>query len=200
MGRLHVTLLLGILNWTSCAPTALRPARAVSEGEVEHVLSFTYPIAPDVPIPIPAYTLRYGVADSLDLGASIDGLSTVSVDATVQVLRRREVDLALGPQVTFNMIGLMFAVGPSLSAPVLLDLNLGPAVSLMAIAGPMNVDLGKKDRIWLLHAAGGLDVRITEGFSLRPHAGSYTNLSDPRGSSLPYLGLAFGFGGRRDFR
>ena len=195
MGRLHTTLLLGILGWASCVPTVFRPARTVSAGEVEHVVTVAYPVEPDVSAPaVPGYTVRFGVDDSVDLGAGLDLVGSLSFDATIQVVRSRRFDLSVGPNVVYNI----FVNRPSLGAPVLVDWNIGRMASVVAFAGP--VYAFADDGALLLHTGTGVDLRIGEWFSLRPHVGSYWVLSDPRGGYAPYLGLAFGLGGQRDFQ
>lgn len=193
MGWLRATMALGVLGCIACGPPVFRPARTVPTGEVEHVVSVAYAVEPEG-VPIPSYAIRSGVADSLDLGLGIDALSSVSLDATIQLVRSRAVDLSAGPHFVLNLMTGVPAVG----APFLLDWNLGPTASFVAFAGPVALDGRTRPVSWLLHSGGGLDLRVTEQVSLRPYVGSLWMLSDA--SHLPYLGLAVGFGGRRDFR
>lgn len=210
----------------SCMPMAFRPARTVPEGKVEHTLGVSALSIPDdengckydttgdcfegdmgvagLTVPGASYTLRYGAAAGIDVGLGFATPTAFTLDATLQILRTRFFDLAVGPTFLWEISSNL----PVLSAPVLADLNLGRAASVIAFGAPV-LTFGHDDRddsrtaVWLFQAGAGLEVRPTSWLSLRPYVslfGPSLTATSGRDRPLRFYGLGLAFGGQREFR
>ncbi len=208
---IRLGLALAILLLSSCVPAAFRPARTIPKGEVEHSIGASLIEFPTVGcgkgcvddslrierVPNVGYALRYGLAETLDVGFGYSAPAALSADATIQVVRRGFFDLSLAPMVAYE-----FVTGvPSFAAPVIVDLNLHEVLSVVGMAGPLVVHgYGNDGReaIWMGQAAAGLEFRPSPKVSLRPYAGILRSFGE--GETLPIFGLGVGLGAQRDFR
>jgi len=200
--RWILVLLLASLAMASCTPVAFRPARTVEKGEVEHSLGIMGLSGPGpydrAVVPGASYALRYGATPWLDLGVGAATPGAVTLDATLQLTKGSSLDLALGPSFAWDLVTDLPAVG----MPVLVDLNLGSAVSIVAYGGPIAVLGYASDDsrvVGLMYQAGaGLDLRLRPGVSLRPHVGV---LDTVRGNDewVGFAGFGVAFGGGRGF-
>jgi hypothetical protein len=109
MSREHLVRLglgaLASLCLTGCPSFAtLKTARALDPGQLQvtaasEVLGMAAPsgkgvggVKPDM-----IAAMRYGVADGFDVGVRLEPVEGVSADTTIQIVRSRAIDVALGP-------------------------------------------------------------------------------------------------------
>src|SRR5688572_23799881 len=126
-----------------------------------------------VPIPFPAYVLRIGAADMLDIGIKASSTGTFGVDFKIQVVRTDFFDLALDPGVTFPWI---FSFG-YLNLPIMFGLNFSDSLTLVLYPkgtyALLFADYDADEEVATvdgLFVGGGaaLQVRISDRFALTP--------------------------------
>lgn len=162
----------------------------------------------------PTYTLRVGVADTVDIGARIANLSSVGADVKWNFLKGDTLDLAIDPgfQAFYfstssggedASIGVIY-----LNAPLMVGINLGDSVSIVPTFGvsygiaTASVD-GSGGRESATGSSGvmlrpgiGFDFRISERFAIHPEVTFLKTLkgADEDSSLLYVFGLGFNFG------
>jgi hypothetical protein len=185
-----------------------------STREVKKDLSFTLPL-------VPSYQLRYGAADSLDLGFSVRNLSSLAFDAKYNPVRSQSFDLAIDPGVQFFHVSAgsdstSDGTGSGTTAvsvnvfyfhlPVLLGVNLSESFSLVATPGVVAAVVtgtsssGGSDRSSLTSQGGvlarfglGLNARVSPGFALQPEVTAMHAFNDER-TMFYLIGLGLNFG------
>ena len=205
-------LIIALLAASACVPVAFRPARTVAPGEFEHapgVMAFRVDSLAEVArdrdskegLPGGSYQLRYGAAQGLDVGLGVATLGAVTAEATIELFRSELVDVALGTSFACDFVDVVL---PALATPILVDLNLGRAVSVVAYAAPVAYwPMPEDERLtrWMFQAGAGLDLRATSWLSVRPYAGVLGPIgrSSDEGLPIPFAGVGFGIGGSRGF-
>jgi hypothetical protein len=162
----------------------------------------------------PTYTLRVGVADTVDIGARIANLSSVGADVKWNFLKGDTLDLAIDPgfQAFYfstssggedASIGVIY-----LNAPLMVGINLGDSVSIVPTLGvsygiataSVNGSSGRDSATGssgiMLRPGLGFDFRISERFAIHPEITFLKTLkgSDEDSSLLYVFGLGFNFG------
>jgi len=208
--------IFALLAASACVPVGFRPARTVTKGEVEHslgVMGFQVdspamddtigerPKPPKMTIPGASYQLRYGAAQGIDVGVGVASLGAVTAEATFELLRSEVVDVAIGTSFACDFVDVPL---PALATPILVDLNLGRAASIVGYAAPVVYwPKPEADRVarMLFQVGVGLDLRAASWLSLRPHAGVVGPM-EPVGNEgfpIPFAGIGIALGGDRGF-
>jgi hypothetical protein len=202
-----VAIATSVLLLTSCVmPTQVRPPRTLEAGTVEVTtglrLSSTYEPGA-VPL-APAFALRAGVTNRLELGASVSGLHA-NAESSLQLIRSAIFDMSLGLDVGYGEGLPKVGHGMEFSgaAPLTAGLNLSRRITLVAMGAPVYWH-----DTWHTQAGGSIDLRIFRTISLRPSASwllplpgqSYVDRL-PELHADPYyvLGLDVAYGGYRGY-
>lgn len=201
-------------NWTT--------ARTIEEGSVQHTVGVEFlGIAFDDPdcdidpmstactedlgfiaIPLPAYAIRFGVSDLLDIGGKFSASGTIGFDFKLQLVRSDAFDLAIDPGLSFISTVTYW------NLPILISLNFGQSVTLtlapkasylLVLAGDAGGDEFLLDGLFLGGGANfqfraGKSVAITPGFDWQ----TLVTEADGRLSFFSF-GLGVSFGGMPQF-
>lgn len=223
-----LALLLSLLTSSCAAPTRFRPARTLKKGTLEasatfeglghnHIEKKPEPGCYDceghgpslgVPpwLPHPGLAIRYGITDGLELGAGLS-FTTLRVDLTAEILETPLLDLAVGGGFGVEHLFLI-PLAPSLSLPLIIDLNLRPWLVLTPYVGAGGwFPLADRDPLLVAETGVGLEIRPTSFFALRPHFARLWPLGpneqlmsimwDEPLTALYSFGLDLAFGGTR---
>ena len=183
---------LVVLTFTLCGcpnPNTYGTARTTPKGKISHSIAaegfaFTSDTA-DVAVPLaPTYALRWGVADSVDLGFRIQNFSSLGADAKINLVKGG-VDLALDPGLQYYSYSVTLTDSSGdeasdstsvfyLHAPLIFDANLSEAVSLVLTPGfvfaavTSDIDLtGSDSDLDVVSTTEGAIARFTVGFDFR---------------------------------
>jgi hypothetical protein len=160
----------------------------------------------------PTYTLRVGVADTVDIGARIANLSSLGADVKWNFIKSDVFDMAIDPGFQFFHLATTSNGADAsysiiyLNAPLMFGINVSDAVSIVPTIGvtygwasaTVNTtdtrDSGSGTTGVLLRPGIGFDFRIGQKFAIHPEITFLKTLkSDP--STLIYLfGIGFNFG------
>jgi hypothetical protein len=164
---------------------------------------------------LPTYTLRVGVADTVDIGARIANLSSIGADVKWNFIKSDVFDMALDPGFQLVLLkGVNLIRGVEgvnaiyLNGPLMFGINVSDSVSIVPTLGGgvwyRISTAGTDSAIFMLRPGIGFDFRISERFALHPEItflktlnGSNEDLvGDGFGahSLLPFFGLGFNFG------
>lgn len=173
-----------VLLLASCAmPAQVRPPRTLEPGTTEFTVGLRvtalqpygeYPRDPhtiyEAPSALggiaPAFALRTGVTDRLELGGSVSGIHA-SAESNYQLVRSSIFDLSLGLDLGFGE-GLPAAGHGwefTAAAPLTAGLNLGRSITLIAMGAPALWHGGLHTQV-----GGGVDFRLFRFLALRPTA------------------------------
>jgi hypothetical protein len=164
----------------------------------------------------PTYTLRLGVADTVDVGFRAANLSSLGADVKWNFAKSEFFDAAIDPGAQWLNVGFDVV---HLHAPVLIGFNFSEAVSLVLSPGVMygvsSFDTGEDDLDnelnELLGADGlygrlgvGFDFRFTKRFAVHPEVTFLRSFSQDDDTqlegALTYMfGIGFNFGNLPDF-
>jgi len=162
----------------------------------------------------PTYTLRVGVADTVDIGARIANLSSIGADVKWNFLKSDTLDLAIDPGLqafyfsssaggASTSIGIIY-----LNAPLMVGINLGDSVSIVptlgvsygiataSVEGGDSRDSATGNSGVMLRPGIGFDFRVSPRFAIHPEVTFLKTLkgSDEDSSLLYIFGLGFNFG------
>jgi hypothetical protein len=185
------SLLVVFLGLTGCATyTNVRTARVLDPGQFEFSgIAGVYDVPGDsAALPFTSEIgFRWGVAPRVDVGFNLT-FNTVETSATVQLLRSRCLDIAVGPG---GSAGLALAqngeanlVG-AIKVPLLLGLNLGSQGQHQLILAPTLVNQwsgGAADFALLVGGSAGFAIAVSEHFHVVPLLGVFVPVS---GSGIP---------------
>jgi hypothetical protein len=175
----------------------------VADGETGATGSAMLPTAP-------TYTLRVGLADTVDIGARVSNLSSFGADVKWNFLKSEFFDMAVDPSFQF----FYFSAGSAsvnvvyLNAPLMIGINAGDSVSIIPIVGvtygfaSASVDTADESESAsgttgpMFRGGLGFDFRLTPKFAMHPEISVLKTLNGPdEDSSLLYMiGLGFNFG------
>lgn len=164
----------------------------------------------------PSYTLRIGVADSVDIGARLANLTSLGADVKWNFLRSESFDMAIDPSFQFfrfsasstDSNGMLTDASLSvlyLNAPLMFGINLGESVTIVPTAGitwgwaSSEVDSNDAQDAAtgstgiMLRPGIGFNFRISPRFALHPEITFLKPLEDNSGI-LYTFGLGFNFG------
>lgn len=162
----------------------------------------------------PTYTMRVGVADTVDIGARIANLSSLGADVKWNFLKSESFDMAIDPgfqgfYYSASSGGQDTSIGVIyLNAPLMLGINLGDSVSIVPTVGvsygiataSTNGSAGRDSATGssgiMLRPGLGFDFRLSERFAIHPEVTFLKTLkgSDEDSSLLYVFGLGFNFG------
>ena len=162
-------------------------------------------VAGFIPIPFPAYVLRIGAADMLDIGIKASSTGTFGADFKIQLVRSDFFDLAIDPGVTFPWI---FSFG-YLNLPIMFGLNFGESMTLVLYPkgtyALLFADYDADEEVATvdgLFIGGGaaLQLRISDGFAITPGFEWQTLVTDTEDGSVSLIvfGIGFSFGAMQD--
>lgn len=172
-------------------PSTFRPARTIPKGDVELILSAHGSLVGchEAGAPVddclfsgtPGVAFRIGATDWMDLGIASDGLLSLRLEGTLQLLDTKRFALALSPAVGVqSLFPRIFGKNddePSVSFTTVLPLtvqwDLSSSVSWVVLGGPYHYRVAGEEGAWFPHLGTGLDLRLSSGFALRPSV-SYT--------------------------
>jgi hypothetical protein len=163
---------------------------------------------------VPTYTLRVGVADSVDIGARIANLTSIGADVKWNFIKSEVFDMAIDPSFQFFHLSTSSAGADSsfsvlyLNGPLMFGINLGDSVSIVPTLGVTygwasasvasdNERESASGSTGLMFRPGlGFDFRISERFALHPEVTFLRTLkgSDEDSATLYMFGLGFNFG------
>jgi hypothetical protein len=163
----------------------------------------------DVLPSLPTIGVRYGLADSTEIGLRAVNLMSLAADTKVQ-LRRGDLDLALDPGLQwFGASGDISSGGSSepfamhvfdLHVPLLLGFNINQSASLVVSPG-VTFRTAISDGVatqWFGVAGVGLNVRVTPHFAIQPQV-TMMWTPDEADSGAAVAGLGMTFGGQPRF-
>lgn len=207
-------LMLLLLTQTGCpASQTWTTARTIPKGEVQHtvgaeVLGFNVDVCSDdeqfclesdtdvLAAPFPAYVIRYGLADNMDIGGKFSTTGQVSGDLKVQLVRGETFEFALDPSLatTFSYMNL--------AAPLLFSFNLDPKITF-TVSPKLSYQFIFSDGDYLadgFFVGGGanLQYRLNEKVAITPGFDIQTMVAGPiENVSATYfsIGAAVSFGG-----
>jgi Outer membrane protein beta-barrel domain len=166
----------------------------------------------------PTYTLRVGVADTVDIGARFSNFSSLGADVKWNFLKGDTFDMAIDPGFQIFHFGTSGTAGDEeadtsltvlyLNAPVMFGINVSDSVSIVPTLGvsygwaSATVESGDEDDTAsgtsgiMLRPGLGFDFRISNSFALHPEITFLKTLQgDDEDSVLMYMfGLGFNFG------
>ena len=160
----------------------------------------------------PTYTLRVGVADTVDIGARIANMSSLGADVKWNFIKSDVFDMAIDPGFQFFHLSTSSGGADSsfnelyLNAPLMFGINVSDAVSIVPTLGitygwasaSVNTtdtrDSASANTGVLFRPGLGFDFRIGQKFAIHPEITFLKTLkSDP--STLIYVfGIGFNFG------
>ncbi|HKY38956.1 MAG TPA: hypothetical protein VJN18_23620 [Polyangiaceae bacterium] len=178
-----------------------------TDGQTDRDIGATYPTAP-------TYTLRVGLADSLDIGARISNLTSIGADVKWNFIKSDSFDMAIDPSFQFFHIGVSSGTEDAsinvlyLNGPLMFGINVGDSVSIVptlgvtwgwasaSVASTDESDSASQTTGLMLRPGLGFDFRISERFALHPEITFLKTLDSPDGDSiLMYMfGIGFNFG------
>lgn len=163
---------------------------------------------------VPTYTLRVGVADTVDIGARISNLSSIGADVKWNFVKSEVFDMAVDPG--FQFFHLSTSAGGTsssfsviyLNAPLMFGINVSDSVSIVPTAGITygwaSASVSSDDAAdsasgttgIMLRPGLGFNFRISERFALHPEVTFLKTLkgSDDDSALLYIFGLGFNFG------
>ena len=162
----------------------------------------------------PTYTLRVGLADSLDIGARVANFTSLGADVKWNFIKSDSFDMAMDPGFQFFRIGgVSVAHGSStdsltilyLNAPLMFGINLGDSVSIVPTAGVTwawaSVERNTSDPLdaatsgagLMLRPGLGFDFRVAPNFALHPEFTFLKVLEEDTGVFYVF-GIGFNFG------
>jgi hypothetical protein len=163
----------------------------------------------------PTYTLRIGVADTVDIGARLSNFSSLGADVKWNFIKSESFDMAFDPGFqVFHIGGTSGGVDSSysqlyLNGALLFGINVGDSVSIVpslgATYGWSSASIvSDSDREAAASGGGvmarfgvGFDFRVSQRFAIHPEITFLKSLSgaDTLSSSLLYMaGVGFNFG------
>lgn len=162
----------------------------------------------------PTYTLRVGVADTVDIGARISNFSSLGADVKWNFVKSEAFDMAIDPG--FQFFHLSASSGGEdasmsvlyLNAPLMFGVNVGDSVSVVptlgvtwgwasaSVASDSDSDAASGTTGIMLRPGLGFNFRISERFALHPEITFLKTLKGSgEDSALLYMfGLGFNFG------
>jgi hypothetical protein len=180
---------------------------SVTDFDGDSVGAGPYPTAP-------TYTLRVGLADTVDIGARISNLSSIGADVKWNFIKSDGFDMAIDP--SFQLFHFSVSAGSSsssltavyLNAPLMFGINLGESVSIVPTLGVTygfaSADVETEDASDSASGTSGLmarpglgfDFRISPRFAIHPEITMLRTLTgDGDESTTMYMfGLGFNFG------
>ena len=213
-------LALVALFLNACASlTTMQTAAVVPEGEVRWAIAATGTGADGAHVSSSAEpnfeaSIRYGIADNVDIGLKLDLLGA-QVGAKYQFVSGT-FDLSLGIEAGYQWLYSRDTGGdpddPSthliaIQLPLMMEYHFNPYVGLAfgpKLAGLLVLDTDMRSDVW--HNYGlylgmmiGLPLRLTEGVWFQPEFNIYTNLYDESdiyfSTAIWQAGLSVFFGG-----
>jgi hypothetical protein len=158
----------------------------------------------------PTYTLRVGLADSVDIGARLANLTSVGADVKWNFIKSDVFDMAIDPGFQFFHIssGTGSASVLYLHGPLMFGINVGDSVTIVPTLGVTwgwasatvtttdENDSASGTTGLMLRPGLGFNFRISERFALHPEVTFLKTLDSPDGDSmlLYNFGLGFNFG------
>lgn len=206
---------------TGCpSPSIYGTARTLPRGTIQHTLAaevigaagagttFVMPT-------LPTYQVRFGLADSVDLGLRLGNLTMPGVDVKINFVRGA-FDLGIVPGVQASYLGLGDVNFGVLYAnlPVVLGFNLSRGFSLIATpgisygvafassvrgsSGGSSVSASSYQGTGFIPRLGlGANIRVSNTFAIQPE---FTGLYGTESEGLVFtFGVGFTFGGQPDF-
>jgi hypothetical protein len=163
---------------------------------------------------VPTYTLRVGVADTVDIGARISNLSSIGADVKWNFIKSESFDMAIDPSFQFFHIGTTSTAGDTslsilyLNAPLMFGINLSDSISIVPTLGATygwasasvdstdDSDSASGTTGVMLRPGLGFDFRISPRFAIHPEVTVLKTLKgDDEDSALMYMfGIGFNFG------
>lgn len=184
----------------------------VSDAETDASVGATYPT-------FPTYTLRVGVADTVDIGARISNMSSIGADVKWNFLKSESFDMAIDPGFQLFHFGASTVDDNGqptdasltviyMNAPLMFGINLSDSVSIVPTLGVTygwasttvnssdDSDSASGTSGLMLRPGLGFDFRISDRFALHPEITFLKTLKgDDEDSALLYMfGLGFNFG------
>lgn len=195
MGKTQISLAaaLGALALSGCHSNLYSTPRTVPVGKTQHIVAVdghsmtktSYFVPPAM-----VYIARRGLSDRVDLGFQVS--STLKLDLKINAVRTDYFDLAFDPSISAGV----FAVGSfgspflTMALPVIMGLNLGERVTLVAQTGPGSTIPFSGFKVYPFFGAG-LQIRVTDLVTIQPEFTSHFMSSD---SSSTCFGIGVGFG------
>ena len=188
----RVQVACAVLLFAGCATmTNVRTARALDPGKFQFDAALGLTRCPGcgvAVVPLPQVGIRVGVVHGLDLGLMTTGMGTdFEGTATVQLLRSRSLDLALGPALsggatcagegcgTYAMAKLPFLVGINFGSQSQNQLVLGPTIMRQWYGGTDN-DFGPHDT-WVSGGTIAVSFPIAKQIRMMPFIGGFIPIS-----------------------
>lgn len=160
-------------------------ARTVPAGEIQHAagveflgLTWDCPEAAGtscvdpigfVAVPFPAYSLRIGAADMLDIGFKVSSSGSFGADFKVQLVETDFFDLALDPGATtpfiFSFTYFTMPILFSLNFSDMMTLTLYPKVAYWAVYDK-DIETGAEGVFF--GGGGNFQIRVSEKFAITP--------------------------------
>jgi len=142
--------------------------------------------------PSMVYIVRRGLSNRVDLGVQVS--ETPQLDLKINAVRAEYFDLALGPA-----LSAMFLAGAGISGtlPVIIGLNLGPRVTLVAQGGAGFIT--NTGVTFYLFFGGGLQIRATEWLAIQPEVSAQLYEWSYGPDPVVNVGLGFGFGAQPQY-
>lgn len=150
-------------------------------------------------VPFPAFVLRYGVAEHVEIGGKFSMTGSMTFDVKIQLLRTDAFDLAFDPGLTsaFLINYLHLPILASLNFGENVTLTFAPKVSYAFIVASDGSSTDSADGFFV-GGALSLQFRIGESFAITPafewleavDPGAYTRFA------ILNFALGFSFGGR----
>ncbi len=219
-GRFACLVVLGAIVLGGCpASQSWTTARAVEPGRPQHTVGLEWlgvvveqDCDPDVEscpeyldgfffYPFPAYAIRFGLSDRIDMAIKASMSGSMGFDLKLQLVRSEVFDFAIDPGYSFfgPFIGY-------LNLPLLASLNLGPTTTITlapkaSYIVPLQDDVDLVDGFFLGTGAN-LQIRVSDSFAITPGVDwSVFVTGGDAVEAVQYLsfGVGFSFGGMPDY-
>lgn len=194
MKRERFVLVLAAIVLSACHANYYSTPRTVPKGKTAHIVAVHAE-----PWPFMVYEGRVGLADRVDVGLHAS-LYFNKLDLKYNFLRTKYFDMAINPGVSFGLEPITEQFRWKGWLPLMLGLNLGPRVTLMAQGGPVLMQYSAphaNDLSPTIMGAvgGGVQIRVTELFYIQPEFSINYMKYSPAGTFFwPNFGIGFGFG------
>lgn len=208
---------------TGCPnPQTYGTPRTTPAGKIQHNLAaegigYSSDVGSGTLPNVPTYTLRVGVADTVDIGARIANLTSIGADVKWNFIKSESFDMAIDPSFQFFHIGGTSTDGMGnsvdasvsilyLNAPLMFGINVSDSVSIVPTAGITygwgssevssadETDAAASSTGIMLRPGIGFNFRISERFALHPEITFLKPLKDQSTGLLYVFGLGFNFG------
>jgi hypothetical protein len=136
--RMAATIALGVATGGCFDPNIYGTPRTASPGRLVHTISGSYVRTDGQQASAgPAYAMRVGVVDRMDVGLRLTGMMNAGLDVKWNFLRSSTLDLAIDPRIDWLFVAIDNRDRAVLAhLPVMVGINVAEPVTVGAVGAP----------------------------------------------------------------